>query len=82
MKRGGDAREVARRLNGEVVTIARVVVDPRFRGMGLARRLVEELQRRLGTKVRLVERGNGKGTIEVDFFSYDDLERLMGLIRR
>jgi ParB family chromosome partitioning protein len=47
-----------------------------------AKRLVEDLQRRLGTKVRLVERGGGKGTLEVDFFSYEDLDRILGLIRR
>ena len=43
-----------------------------------ARQLVEQLQRRLGTKVRLVDRG-GKGTIEMDFFSYEDLDRLINL---
>ncbi|MDQ3264717.1 MAG: ParB/RepB/Spo0J family partition protein [Myxococcota bacterium] len=42
------------------------------------RQLVEGLQRRLGTKVRLVDRG-GKGTLEVDFFSYEDLDRLINL---
>jgi ParB family chromosome partitioning protein len=47
-----------------------------------ARRLVEDLQRRLGTKVRLVERGGGKGTLEIDFFSYEDLDRIVHLIRR
>jgi ParB family transcriptional regulator, chromosome partitioning protein len=47
-----------------------------------AKRLMEDLQRRLGTKVRLVERGGGKGTLEVDFFSYEDLERIIGLIKR
>jgi len=47
-----------------------------------ARRLVEDLQRRLGTKVRLSERGGGKGTLEVDFFSYEDLDRIVGLIRK
>jgi ParB family chromosome partitioning protein len=47
-----------------------------------ARRLVEDLQRRLGTKVRLVERGGGKGTLEVEFFSYEDLDRIVQLIRR
>lgn len=47
-----------------------------------ARRLVEDLQRRLGTKVRLVERGGGKGTLEVEFFSYEDLDRIVHLIRR
>nr|WP_153868932.1 MULTISPECIES: ParB/RepB/Spo0J family partition protein [Myxococcaceae] len=46
------------------------------------RALVEELQRTLGTKVRLVERGGGKGTLEVDFFSYDDLDRLLKHFRK
>jgi ParB family chromosome partitioning protein len=46
------------------------------------RALVEELQRRLGTKVRLSERSPGKGTLEVDFFSYDDLDRLLKLLRK
>ncbi|MDY7231265.1 ParB/RepB/Spo0J family partition protein [Hyalangium rubrum] len=47
-----------------------------------ARALVEELQRLLGTKVRLTEKGQGKGTLEVDFFSYDDLDRLLKLLRK
>jgi ParB family transcriptional regulator, chromosome partitioning protein len=47
-----------------------------------AKALIEELQRRLGTKVRLTERSPGKGTLEVDFFSYDDLDRLLKLLRK
>lgn len=47
-----------------------------------AKRLVEDLQRRLGTKVRLVEKGAGKGSVEIQYFSYEDLERIIGLIRR
>ena len=47
-----------------------------------AKKLVEDLQRKLGTKVRLVERGHGKGTLEVEFFSYEDLDRIVALIRR
>jgi ParB family transcriptional regulator, chromosome partitioning protein len=46
-----------------------------------ARQVIEEIQRLLGTKVRLKDRG-GKGTVEVDFFSYQDLERLMTLFRK
>jgi ParB family chromosome partitioning protein len=46
-----------------------------------ARAVVEELQRKLGTKVRLMDRG-GKGTVEIDFFSYEDLERLLQLLRK
>jgi len=47
-----------------------------------ARRMVEELQRKLGTKVRLNERGAGKGSLEIEFFSYEDLDRIVALIRR
>lgn len=47
-----------------------------------ARKLVEDLQRKLGTKVRLVEKGAGKGRLEVDFFSYEDLDRIVAVMRR
>jgi ParB family transcriptional regulator, chromosome partitioning protein len=47
-----------------------------------AKKLVEDLQRRLGTKVRLREKGAGKGTLEIDFFSYEDLDRLIQLMKR
>ena len=47
-----------------------------------ARRMVEDLQRKLGTKVRIAERGQGKGTLEIEFFSYEDLDRIVALIRR
>ena len=46
-----------------------------------ARQVVDDLQRRLGTKVRLLNRG-GKGTLEISFFSYDDLDRLIGLLQK
>jgi ParB family chromosome partitioning protein len=46
-----------------------------------AKRLVEDLQRHLGTKVRLTDRG-GAGTLEIDYFSYADLERILALIRK
>ncbi len=50
-------------------------------GSTAARAVVEDLQRRLGTKVRLHDR-SGKGTLEIDFFSYEDLERILALLRR
>ncbi|MGA9526407.1 MAG: ParB/RepB/Spo0J family partition protein [Myxococcaceae bacterium] len=46
------------------------------------RAVVEEIQRLLGTKVRLQEKGGGKGTLEIDFFSYEDLDRLLTLFRK
>jgi GNAT superfamily N-acetyltransferase len=36
----GNKRDAARRINAQVRTISRVVVDPRWRGMGVARRLI------------------------------------------
>jgi ParB family transcriptional regulator, chromosome partitioning protein len=47
-----------------------------------ARNIIEDLQRRLGTKVRLHEKGGGRGTLEIDFFSYEDLERILAQIRK
>ncbi len=37
---------------------------------------VTELERVLGTRVRIVERGKGAGRIEIDYYSGDDLSRI------
>ncbi|MCU0697258.1 MAG: ParB/RepB/Spo0J family partition protein [Myxococcaceae bacterium] len=77
-------REVEARVKG----LKPATATPSRRGKGReksspeARRLVEDLQRRLGTKVRLVEKGAGKGSLEIDYFSFEDLERIIGLIKR
>ena len=41
------------------------------------RSLNEQLQRALGTKVRIAEGPGGQGQIEIQYFSYDDLERIL-----
>ncbi|HVE81617.1 MAG TPA: ParB/RepB/Spo0J family partition protein, partial [Myxococcales bacterium] len=46
-----------------------------------ARAMVEDLQRRFGTKVHLHDHG-GRGSIEIEFFSYEDLNRLLSLFRK
>jgi len=46
-----------------------------------ARAVVDELQRLFGTKVHLHDRG-GKGSVEIEFFSYEDLDRLLSLFRK
>jgi ParB family chromosome partitioning protein len=43
--------------------------------------IVEGLQERLGTKVRIAETRKGRGRILVDYFSEDDLNRIAELIR-
>lgn len=45
-------------------------------------RIQEELQRTLGTKVTVHATSKGKGAIEIAFYSFDDLERLLDLLRR
>ncbi len=45
-------------------------------------RIEENLQRALGTKVRVQSGAGGKGRIEIAFYSFDDLERLVERIER
>lgn len=42
--------------------------------------LVEDLQRALGTKVRIVRKGR-RGRIEIEFYSADELDRIIDLLR-
>lgn len=44
------------------------------------RSMEERLQRSLGTKVRVDDRGKGKGRIEIEFFSYEELDRLLEIL--
>ena len=46
-----------------------------------SRALVEELQRHLGAKVRLSD-AQGRGTLEIDFNSYEELDRILELLRK
>lgn len=57
----------------------------RRRGIALAdpdlRALIERLQRALGTKVRLIQRaGSGTGKIVIEYYSANDLERILQAI--
>src|SRR5260370_450929 len=73
-------REVEGRVRGGRAPVRR----PRLKkGMGEApevRRLEEALRRRLGTDVRVTLRAKGKGQIHLNFYSNDDLARLLELI--
>ncbi len=41
---------------------------------------VSELERVLGTRVRIVDRGRGKGKVEIDYYSPEDLDRIYAAI--
>ena len=51
-------------------------IDPNVRAA------IDELERSLGTRVRIIERGRGKGRVEIDYFSAEDLDRIYSLIVR
>lgn len=44
------------------------------------RSIEEKLQRALGTRVRLSDKGGGKGRIEIEFFSYEELDRILAAV--
>lgn len=42
----------------------------------------ENLKQKLSTKVSITSKGNGAGKLEIEFYSHDDLEKLMDLLSR
>jgi ParB family chromosome partitioning protein len=42
-----------------------------------AKQMVEALQRKWGTRIRILEKANGSGKLEIDYFSYEDLDRIL-----
>lgn len=40
----------------------------------------EKLKQTLGTKVAIASKGNGSGKIEIEFYSHDDLEKIIALL--
>jgi len=77
---GLSVRDVEDRVRGGRAPVRR----PRLKkGMGPApevRRIEDALRRRLGTDVRVTLRARGKGQMHVNFYSNDDLARLLELI--
>ena len=41
---------------------------------------VGEMERKLGTRVRIIDKGRDKGLIEIEYYSTDDLDRIYNLI--
>ena len=44
--------------------------------------IADRLKSALGTKVSLLAKGDGTGKIEIEFYSHDDLDRIIGQIRQ
>ena len=71
-----DVERLAKRLTEVRTTNVEEVeeVDPNVKAA------IAELERRLGTKVRIVERAGARGRIEIEYYSSEDLDRIYGLI--
>jgi ParB family chromosome partitioning protein len=55
-------------------TVDEVQADPNVKAA------IQEMERVLGTKVRIVEKAKQKGRIEIDYYSAEDLDRIYGAI--
>ena len=55
-------------------TVDEVQADPNVKAA------IQEMERVLGTKVRIVEKAKQKGRIEIDYYSPEDLDRIYGAI--
>ena len=69
------SQEVAEK-SGQSAGAAAPAEDPNVRAAE------EKMQHRLGTKVRIVRRGGGRGKIEIEFYSEEELDRLFTTIVR
>jgi ParB family chromosome partitioning protein len=41
---------------------------------------IDDLERHLGTRVRIVEKSAQRGRIEIEYYSLEDLDRIYGLL--
>jgi ParB family transcriptional regulator, chromosome partitioning protein len=55
-------------------SVDEVQIDPNVKAA------IQELERILGTKVRIIEKARQKGRIEIDYYSTEDLDRIYSLI--
>jgi len=51
-------------------SVDEAAVDPNVKAA------IQEMERALGTKVKIVEKAKGKGKIEIEYYSADDLDRI------
>lgn len=65
---------MVRRTNEPSETAEEPPVDPNVQAA------IDQLEQRLGTRVRLIEKRGGKGKIEIEFYSADDLDRIYSVI--
>lgn len=50
--------------------------------LAVYQKLEEKMKTQLGTKVSIIPKEDGSGKLEIEFYSHDELERIMGMIRQ
>ncbi len=79
--KGLSVREAERLARAKKISAEKMVVSGASAAAGSALGAIEdELRRRFGTKVRVKDKG-GKGSIELEYYSSDERERLLDLLR-
>lgn len=54
-------------------------IDPRLEA--IYAELQEQMKKTLGTKVTIVPKDNKKGRVEIEYYSQDELDRIVGLFQ-
>jgi ParB family chromosome partitioning protein len=67
-------RVTQRMIEGKPKTLEEVRIDPNVKAA------IEAMEQKLGTKVRIHEKARGKGRIEIDYYSAEDLDRIYEII--
>lgn len=73
-----DVEKLVKNLNKPVKEKKPVPVDESLEAV--YQNIEENLKQRLSTKVNITPKGNGAGKIEIEFYSHDDLEKIMDLL--
>lgn len=75
-----DVEKLVKNLNQPPKEKKTVIIDKSLEAV--YQDIEENLKQKLSTKVSIIPRGNGSGKVEIEFYSHEDLEKLMDLLSK
>lgn len=75
-----DVEKLVKNLNKPIKSKKPVITDSSLDAV--YQNIEENLKQKLSTKVTISSKGNGAGKIEIEFYSHDDLEKIMDLLSK
>ncbi len=75
-----DVEKLVKNLNKPVKIKKTIITDESLEAV--YEDIEENLKQKLSTKVSITSKGNGAGKIEIEFYSHDDLEKIMELLSK